>query len=166
MFKTIIKHIITVLVVSGCVFLCLIAGLAYWYSMGDLDFQLRKMVAMGEVTEAVAVPIGKTYLENTSAEGTYYEVFVTFKNTGNYPVDYVTVDWNFRQSGPGYTDRSVKIYNRGNYYEEALLCVPAGKEGVLKRVIELNDDAESAKMIFINEYTKEQQVIDLQIKER
>lgn len=166
MFQKILKGIITAVVIMGCL-LAILIGIAYYFDESDeLDYRLRTKIAIGEVNDVEIVPIGKTYSEHTSENGTFYEVYVTFKNTGNYSVDYRSIDWEFLESGPDYTDRPVRLNYLFGYPQGALRCVPAGKESTIKRVIELSDDCESLKMIYVDGFTKEEQVFNLDIMER
>lgn len=164
MFVKIIKHISTIFVILACLLICLMGLVYYGYTLDDLDNELKSRFTIGEVKSAHALPLGDSYNGKTAENGSFYEVYVTFKNTGNYPADAYALDVEFFQSGPEYTDR--RIYVPFYYQSGCRRCVPGNKEGVIKYVIELNDDVKSANMLYINEYTKEEQVINLEIRER
>lgn len=166
MFQKVLKSIITVFVIMGCLLVALIGVTYYWYETDNLDYQLRNHIGIGEVTDVEVVPIGKTYSDKTSEDGSFYEVYVTYKNTGNYPADYRSVELEFLESGPDYTDRLVRGSYLFGYPQGALRCVPAGKESIIKRVIELSGDCESLKMVYVDGYTTKQQVFNLEITER
>lgn len=166
MVQKVLKGIVTALVIMTCILAVLIAVAYYCYEKDNIDYQLRYNIAIGEVTDVEVIPIGKTYSDKTSEDGIFYEVYVTYKNTGNYSVDYRSINWEFLESGPDYNDRSVRLNYLFGYPQGALMCVPAGKESVIKRVIELSDDCESLKMIYVDGFTKKQQVFNLEITER
>ncbi len=166
MISKIIKNIITVLVIIGCLFAVLL-GITYrWHVTEELDYRLRHQIAIGEVREVEVIPIGKMYDGKTSEKGNFYEVYITYQNTGNYPVDYLSIDLQILETGSGYEDHLADAHYLLGYPHGMMRCVPAGKEGILKYVIELRDDFESVKMIYTDGYTKEEQVIDLEIRER
>ena len=165
MFQKIIKSIITVFVIAGCIFVVLLGVIHYWYTTEDLDYRLRE-IAIGEIQDVEVIPLGKTYGGAISENGSFYEVCITYKNTGNYSADHLSIDWKFVESGPGYTDSSADVFRLFGYPQGTMRCVPGGKEGIIKRVIELRDDFESAKIIYTDGYTNKEQVIDLEITER
>lgn len=166
MVQKVLKSIITVFVIMGCTLVALIGFAYYLYEKDNMDYEFRYNIAMGEVTDVEVIPIGKTYSDKTSEDGIFYEVYVTFKNTGNYSADYRSVDLEFLEYGPDYTDRAVRLEYLFGYPQGAQMCVPAGKESTIKRVIELSDDCESLKMIYVDGFTKEEQVFNLDIMER
>lgn len=164
MFGKIVKHITTIFVVLGCLLMCLLGLVYYWYVMEDLDYELRNRFTNGEVKSAFAVPLGDTYNGDTAEEGCFYEVYVSFENTGNYLADAYSIDAEFFQSGPGYTNKRIHV---PFYYQSGCRrCVPGNKEGIIKYVIEISDDAQDVKMLYTNDDKEEKQVISLEIRER
>lgn len=167
MIVKIIKNIITGFVVLICLFVCLAGGVYYTSERDSFSYELDGAIAIGSVKSADAYYIGDTYLGKEQEGRSYYEVVIVFENTGNYRLDNYGPELRFVESGPGYTD--MPAMNSGYYMGNSaanLRCVPAGKTGVLKRIIALQNDFENAKMIYTNEETNEELIFDLEITER
>ena len=166
MFGKIVKSIVTATIILVCLFFCILGIAFYGFAMDDLDFDLRNSIAMGEIKEVYAVPAGDTYNGDVLEDSSYYEVYITYKNTGNYAVDYMALDLEFMQVCSDYGERKAANHYLAEDIHRSLYCVPGGKEGILRGIIELQNNFESVKVIYTDGYTKEEQVIDLEIRER
>lgn len=144
-----IKNIITVFVVLFCCFIMFL-GVGYYLMEADMvEYDVNKMT-IAELKAASVTIIGDTYQGQTQRGRVYYELAVTFGNPGNITKKESEFWFSFYDEE---TERYADVdmvwdVDKFGWAYDNVRVLPAGKEGIIRKVISVGQDVEQFTLIY------------------
>lgn len=161
--KQTIKTIITVLVVLGCGFICMISLGSYFAETNYMEYDIERMIDP-VITQAAAECIGNSY-EGQPKEGySYYQLTLTLENQSNFGLEESYIYLSYEGSGDeGYyyireveNEDSFAIWEAKDYF-------PAGKTAEFNQVLCIEDGCRDLDVIYRNYSTKSEQKVHIEL---
>lgn len=161
--KNTIKTIITVLVVVGCGFICLISFGVYLSETDYMEYEIGRMISP-VIKNAEAEYLGSYYNGEEEEGYSYYKVGLTIENNSNYDLEEneLTIHFETFQGGYSYLreyeeENFFDLWDNGRYY-------PAGKKARLYKIVRVEEGCTEIDAVYKNYETDEEQRIPVILK--
>lgn len=158
-----IKNIITVFVVLICCFIMFL-GLGYYIFKADFLADDVNRLTMAELKDASAALIGDTYHGQKEQGKVYYELAVTFKNPGNIEKKENEFWFSFYdEENERYAEVEVLREESFGLGFDNMRILPAGKEGIIRKIICVGEDVEQFTLIYYGRDLESEQRIKVNL---
>lgn len=144
--KQIFKIMITVFVsLMSC--LVMIACIYHGYNeLKYLKYELQDMI-YPQLVSAEAEYLGKSYHQEAKENASYYKIKIRMKNDSNYTKKCSNIYFRMQSAEDDTYYWITDITETSAYYDNSG-CLPAGKEGVVSRIISVEDGCRSFYLIY------------------
>lgn len=156
--KNTIKTVLTVLVVMGCLFVCLISFGVYLSEKSTLKYDISSIVEP-VIKEAKAEYIGDSYAGEEREGCSYYNVKVTLENNSNFGLNEGYIHFIVENTGENnYSiskekeNRPFDVWEEGYYY-------PAGKTADYNMIVCVDNECKAFDVIYRNNRADREQKI-------
>lgn len=160
--KDVIKTVITVLVVVGCCFICLLSFGIYLSETNYMEYDIEcKLDPV--LIKAAAECLGNSYNGEENEGCTYYKITCTFENESNFGIEESSVFLHYESTGKEYYYvREIDGYKPFDTWKDGYY-IPAGKTADFYQIISVEEGCSEFDVVCKNYITATEQRVHISL---
>lgn len=160
--KSVIKTVITVIVVMGCLMICLISFGIYLSQTDYMEYDIQRQISP-VLKAAAAEYLGDSYNGEEKEGCSYYKITYTIENESNFGIEEASVYLRYEYTGDEYYFigeidgyKPFETWKEGYYF-------PAGKTADFYQIICVEDGCKEFDAVYTNYKTDKEQRIHISL---